>query len=166
MAKNVFSSARFDFFDGDGLALQNELVVLYIKGGEIFKFLLTFNVDLELFRLYLEAVGGAGADLADPDAGVPQAQVGHLDGAVVVGVGASPCDPAPLDVDALAHDVRVEVGRLPPAEVDLAVGGAVQNDVVADLLDGHLSGAGVARVGGAGVAPSAGVGLGAEPRSS
>ena len=57
--------------------------------------------------------------------------------------------PAPLDVDALADDVRVEVGRLPSAEVHLAVRGAVEDDVVADLLHGarkRLRGRGQQRI--------------------
>lgn len=62
-----------------------------------------------------------------------------MNGAIEVWVCSPPGDAAPLHVDALAHDVRVEVGGLPATEVDLALRRAVQNDVVANLLDGHAA---------------------------
>ena len=42
--------------------------------------------------------------------------------------------PAPLDVDALADDVGVEVGRFPSAKMNLSIGRAMKYDVIANLL--------------------------------
>ena len=61
------------------------------------------------------------------------------DGAVKVGVLSQPLDPAPFDVDALAHDVGVEVWGFPATEVYLAVGVAMKYDVISDLLPRGLT---------------------------
>ncbi len=61
------------------------------------------------------------------------------DSAIKVGILAQPLDPAPFDVDALTHDVGVEVGGLPPTEVHLAIGVAMEYDVISDLLPRGLS---------------------------
>ena len=112
---------------------------------------LTFNDDLEFLGLHLEVVLRAAPDLADPSPRVPQLQVGHLDRAVVVGVHAAPRDPPALHVDPLAHDVRVQVGRLPAAEMHLALARAVQDHVVAHFLrGGGRGGRGRTRLGGLG----------------
>ena len=97
---------------------------------------LTLYIDEEFLGLHLKVLLGARPDLANPLPGVSQLQIGHPYRAIIVGVSTPPGNPAPLDVDALSDDVGVEVGRLPAAEMHLAVRGAVEDDVVSDLLHG------------------------------
>lgn len=98
--------------------------------------ILTFNDNLEFFCLNLEILIGARSDLTDPRAGISQLQMRDLNGTIKFRIGTFPSDSAGFDVNTLAYNVGIQVGRLPSAKVDLAIRGTIQNYVIPDLLRG------------------------------